>query len=361
MGLLKKNIFSVFSSLIIFIIFFSTCAAENSRERLLVVGVTESPPFSFQEDGRWEGLSLEIWRAVAGKMDARYEIRPYTVNGLLEALRSGEADVGAAALFITARREHFMNFTHSFYLGGLGIATKASHSSMFRMFLNILTRGEFLRVVFTLGIVLLIVGFSVWLAEKKVNPSHFPKNPLRGIGSGFWFSAVTMTTVGYGDKAPVSFVGRVVGLIWMFASIVLISTFTGAVASTLTVSTISPRIKNFDDLYLSRVGAVAGSQATEYLREHGISFKEFPDTLSGLETLKDGAIDGFVNDEVLLRYLVKRNFPGEIIVLERGFETGFYAMGLQKDSPLRDEINLHLLEYVQGPEWPRVLRRYLGN
>ena len=147
----------------------------------------------------------------------------------------------------------------------------------------------------------------------------------------------------------------------MFASIVLISTFTGAVASIAFISTLSPRIKSFEDLYQSRVGAVAGSLAAEYLREHGISFDEFPDTLSGLATLKDGAIDGFVNDEVLLRYLVSKSFPGEIIVLERGFETGFYAMGLQKDSPLRDEINLHLLEYVQGPEWPGVLRRYLGN
>ena len=174
-----------------------------------MVGVTDSPPFSFQEDGLWEGLSLEIWRAVAGKINAGYEIRPYTVNELLEALRAGEADVGAAALFITARREHFMNFTHSFYSGGLGIAAKASHSSMLRIFLNVLTRGEFLSVVSTLGVVLLIVGFLVWLAEKKVNPSHFPKNPLRGIGSGFWFSAVTMTTVGYGDKVPVSFIGRV--------------------------------------------------------------------------------------------------------------------------------------------------------
>ncbi len=81
----------------------------------------------------------------------------------------------------------------------------------------------------------------------------------------------------------------------------------------------------------------------------------------GLESLRDNHIDGFVNDEVPLRYFVRNRFAGDLIVLDRGFETGFYAFGLRKDSPIRDELNLDLLEYVQGSEWKDVLRRYLGQ
>ncbi len=340
---------------------FCPVAHATAAHSVLVVGVTESPPFSFQEGGIWKGISLDIWRDVADKMQLDYEIRPYSVNELLEALRTGEADIGAAALFITVEREHFMNFSHSFYSGGLGIATKTTEMSIWRVFLSVLSGGEFLRVILLLGLVLFVMGFAIWLAEKKINPSQFPKNPLLGIGNGFWFSAVTMTTVGYGDRAPVSFLGKIIGLIWMFSSIVLISTFTGAVASTLTVSTLSPRIESFEDLYKYRVGTVEGSQATEFLRERGVGFIEFPDTVSGLDMLAEGKIDGFVNDEVLLRYLVNQGVSRDITVLERGFETGFYALGLKKDLPLRDEINLHLLEYVQGSEWTTAMRRYFGN
>lgn len=46
-----------------------------------------------------------------------------------------------------------------------------------------------------------------------------------------WWSFVTITTVGYGDKFPVSTEGHVVAVILMMAGIGLFGTFTGFVAS----------------------------------------------------------------------------------------------------------------------------------
>lgn len=44
--------------------------------------------------------------------------------------------------------------------------------------------------------------------------------PIKGLGQAVWWAAVTMTTVGYGDKAPKTLGGRVVAVAWMLASIV---------------------------------------------------------------------------------------------------------------------------------------------
>ncbi|WP_320044731.1 ion channel [uncultured Desulfobacter sp.] len=74
---------------------------------------------------------------------------------------------------------------------------------------------DFLEVIFTLFMLLLLVGFLIWFFEKDKNREQFGGSPFSGIGSGFWWSAVTMTTVGYGDKAPRTVAGRFVGLIWM--------------------------------------------------------------------------------------------------------------------------------------------------
>ncbi|HAO54867.1 MAG TPA: hypothetical protein DCR03_04615, partial [Gammaproteobacteria bacterium] len=81
---------------------------------------------------------------------------------------------------------------------------------------------------------LLIVGFLIWLAERLSVGSDF-RSTTKGIGDGFWWSAVTMTTVGYGDKTPRSLVGRAIALVWMFLSIIAVASLTGTIASSFTI------------------------------------------------------------------------------------------------------------------------------
>ena len=50
---------------------------------------------------------------------------------------------------------------------------------------------------------------------------------LKEIENAFWWTIVTITTVGYGDYAPQSFYGRVLAIFLMLAGIGLVSTVTG--------------------------------------------------------------------------------------------------------------------------------------
>ena len=49
-----------------------------------------------------------------------------------------------------------------------------------------------------------------------------------------------MTTTGYGDKVPVGWRGRTLGLVWMFASIFLIALFSATLASSFVVDASRP-------------------------------------------------------------------------------------------------------------------------
>ena len=49
-----------------------------------------------------------------------------------------------------------------------------------------------------------------------------------------WWTIVTMTTVGYGDFAPISFGGRLLAMIIMFFGIILIAVVTGTISSIIT-------------------------------------------------------------------------------------------------------------------------------
>jgi len=54
---------------------------------------------------------------------------------------------------------------------------------------------------------------------------------LDSLGDAIWWVLVTMTTVGYGDRVPITPGGRVVGITVMFLGVALVSLFTATVSS----------------------------------------------------------------------------------------------------------------------------------
>ena len=72
----------------------------------------------------------------------------------------------------------------------------------------------------------LISGGAILLFERVPGQEGFAS-----LGDGIWWAVVTMTTVGYGDRYPVTTPGRVIGVVLMFSSIVLVSLFTATVSS----------------------------------------------------------------------------------------------------------------------------------
>ena len=54
---------------------------------------------------------------------------------------------------------------------------------------------------------------------------------IRTFGDAFWYSLVTLTTVGYGDLVPVTPLGHMVGMVFLLLSAGIMVTLLGAVVS----------------------------------------------------------------------------------------------------------------------------------
>lgn len=341
---------------------YTSSVAGVTSGKTLIIGTKDAPPFSMKtEDGKWTGISIELWRQIAQDLNLSYEYRETDIQGLIEGVRDGSLDAAVAAMTITPDREQVLDFTHPLHSTGLTIAVKSKTGNPWISVLKGFISSAFLKVLATLALVLLGVGMLAWWFERKKNPQHFGEGPAKGIWSGFWWSAVTMTTVGYGDKAPVTFWGRVVALIWMFAAIIIISSFTASITSSLTVTQLESPIQGPADLPYVRVGTIANTTSAAYLQKSRISFKRYNTPGEGLRAIKEGEIDAFVYDAPILRYLINQEYKGILEVLPRIFLRQDYGFALPSGSPLRESINRILLHKIQEDSWQDTLSKYLGQ
>jgi polar amino acid transport system substrate-binding protein len=328
----------------------------------LIVGTRQAPPFAMkQPDGTWSGISIDLWQAIAAELHLTYTIQELDVPGLLTGVQEGSLDAAVAALTITAPREEVCDFSHPFYTTGLGIAVRrGAHGPWWNGVLRVLS-WELFELLGVLGGLLSMVGLLVWVCERHRNSQQFGTGLSRGLGAGIWWAAVTMTTVGYGDKAPVTVGGRIVAILWMFTAIVMISGFTAAITAALTLTELGLAVRGPEDLSRVRVGTVAGTTSADYLRDQHLVHRTYPTARDGLNALAQGELEAIVYDAPLLRYLAITEFQTTAAVLPVTFDRQDYGIAFPTGSPLREPVNRLMLKKIRQAAWQEVLTRYLGK
>ena len=97
--------------------------------------------------------------------------------------------------------------------------------SRIKNFINLIERvfnSRRLRTILGVLIICLIsFGYIFYLAEPQI----------KTFGDGIWWALVTITTVGYGDIAPLTTLGRLVAGTLMFVGLGLIATVTAIVSA----------------------------------------------------------------------------------------------------------------------------------
>lgn len=342
-------------------------AAEEIEAEVLVrvpphlrIGTKEAPPFAMRgETGAWEGISIELLAALEERLDFTYELVETSLSGLIDGVASGDLDVSIAAISITEAREERVDFSHAYLRDGLGVAVADTRQPGFVTVLNALTSRDFLTTLGLMGGLLFAVGALAWLAERRHNPDQFEPAFRRGLLSGFWWAVVTMTTVGYGDKAPVTTRGRLVGVAWMIAALILTALFTAQLSAALTSDRIASPVSRVEDLTQVRVGHVEGASSAEDLRRLGVRPRGFESVEAGFAAIAEGRIDAFVHDAALMIHLASEDPAVDILPIS--FAPQAYGIALRQGAPYREAVNRALLDVLSSDEWTIIQRLYLGE
>ncbi|MBI4800705.1 MAG: transporter substrate-binding domain-containing protein [Desulfarculus sp.] len=339
-----------------------TASPATPAKPRLVVGTAIVEPFSFKAaDGRWVGITMELWDNMARHLGVEYEVREMTLSDLLHAVEQGQVDLAATALTVTADREKLLDFSQPYFLTGLGIATPAKAGASWLETIDRVLSSRPAEILLVVLACLLAAGLAIWLLERRKNCHQFGGSVWHGVGSGLWWAAQTMTSVGYGDKAPVTFTGRLLAVTWMLISLVLIASFTAVITTSLTVSHLGVTPRDTSELRDLRLGVVKDSASQAYLEGHRLGFTTYPGLDDLLRDLSAGRLDAVVSDRPSLRYLANHQFKGKIEVQRDNFQPGIFAFALPTQSPWRKPVNLALLAKLQEDAWRRILFRYLGD
>ena len=324
----------------------------------LTVGVTDAPPFIIIEDDKISGLTIDLWDNISDSLDVNYHFVETDYENVVTNISEGEINISIAPMAVNSSHAEVAFYSQPFYITTMCVAVENHYESGFVTIVKNLFSITFLK---TIGLLLLInftIGILIWLAERKDNPAFSDK--MNGIIDGFWWSWVTMTTVGYGDKSPQSKNGKMLATIWMLVAILIISGFTATISSELTTKRLQNNVTQLHDLHKMKVGCVEDRNTAIYLDYKHINSKEYPTFEKAIEALEGGEINALVDDGATLNYYFnkrERNVGKKITLIELPNNKEYYCF-MSSDPMLVNRINPYLLSFLESEHWNRLLKRY---
>jgi len=191
----------------------------RSKVERFAFATTPLAPFVVKEGDRLTGFSVDLWKAVALRAGLQFSWKVAATSiELLDAIRSGDADVAIAAIAITPQREQVVDFTHPCLNSGLRIMVHARSDGAFSDSIQAIPG---LAIAKLLGVSILIVFLLanvLWLVERRRNPD-FKGGYFPAIGKALWGTMLIVATGEHGERNAPGALKRVtvVAAFWEFS------------------------------------------------------------------------------------------------------------------------------------------------
>uniref|UniRef100_A0A8C5D9K6 Glutamate receptor n=1 Tax=Gouania willdenowi TaxID=441366 RepID=A0A8C5D9K6_GOUWI len=366
-----------------------TMGMENKT--VIVTTILEAPYVMLKKNSelfvgndRYEGYCVDLAAEIAKHCGIRYQLRivgdgKYGArdaetkiwNGMVGELVYGKADIAVAPLTITLVREEVIDFSKPFMSLGISIMIKKPQKSKPGVFsfLDPLAYEIWMCIVFAyigVSVVLFLVSrFSPyeWTLEEPEDgalPLTTESNNEFGIFNSLWFSLGAFMRQGC-DISPRSLSGRIVGGVWWFFTLIIISSYTANLAAFLTVERMVSPIESAEDLAKQTeiaYGTLDSGSTKEFFRRSKIALFDkmwqymksaepsvfVKKTSEGvLRVRKSKGKYAYLLESTMNEYIEQRK-PCDTMKVGGNLDSKGYGIATPKGSPLRNAVNLAVLK-----------------
>jgi polar amino acid transport system substrate-binding protein len=338
-------------------------AAEASKP--LRVATRIVPPLVISRGETLDGFSIELWDGIAKRIGASttYTVEP-DVTALLGAVREGRADLGIAAISITAERDRDFDFSQPILSAGLQILVRETDGSStqnpVRELLGLLLSPAILVWLGVAALLIIVPAHIVWFFERRhpasplASDAYFP-----GIFHALFWAAGALAT--QADLMPRHWVARLVAVIWMFVGVVFVAFYTAQLTASMTLQQLQGMIRGPDDLPGRSIATTKGSTAAAWLAQHGMKAVEVQKIEDAWSALDNKDVDAIVFDAPVLLYYAQHGGKGKVALVGTPFRKEDYGIILPRDSELRHDINRALLAMREDGSYQTIYDRWFGS
>uniref|UniRef100_A0A5F4VQK8 Glutamate receptor n=1 Tax=Callithrix jacchus TaxID=9483 RepID=A0A5F4VQK8_CALJA len=371
----------------------SNDSASAENRTIVVTTILESPYVMYKKNHeqlegneRYEGYCVDLAYEIAKHVRIKYKLSivgdgkygardPETKiwNGMVGELVYGRADIAVAPLTITLVREEVIDFSKPFMSLGISIMIKKPQKSKPGVFsfLDPLAYEIWMCIVFAyigVSVVLFLVSrFSPyeWHLEDNNEEPRDPQSPPDppnefGIFNSLWFSLGAFMQQGC-DISPRSLSGRIVGGVWWFFTLIIISSYTANLAAFLTVERMVSPIESAEDLAKQTeiaYGTLDSGSTKEFFRRSKIavyekmwSYMKSAEPSVFTKTTADGVARvrkskgkfAFLLESTMNEYIEQRK-PCDTMKVGGNLDSKGYGVATPKGSALRTPVNLAVLK-----------------
>ncbi|KAM8970501.1 glutamate receptor 2 isoform X1 [Antechinus flavipes] len=366
-----------------------TSGLENKT--VVVTTILESPYVMMKKNHemlegneRYEGYCVDLAAEIAKHCgfkykltivgDGKYGARDADTkiwNGMVGELVYGKADIAIAPLTITLVREEVIDFSKPFMSLGISIMIKKPQKSKPGVFsfLDPLAYEIWMCIVFAyigVSVVLFLVSrFSPyeWHTEEFEDGRETQSNESTnefGIFNSLWFSLGAFMQQGC-DISPRSLSGRIVGGVWWFFTLIIISSYTANLAAFLTVERMVSPIESAEDLSKQTeiaYGTLDSGSTKEFFRRSKIAvfdkmwtYMRSAEPSVFVRTTAEGVARvrkskgkyAYLLESTMNEYIEQRK-PCDTMKVGGNLDSKGYGIATPKGSSLRTPVNLAVLK-----------------
>ncbi len=353
---LKRNAFRL---CVLCILVFGLANEVKSKEKILTVDVEITAPCVMHYDSTYTGFDIELWEEIAQELELTFTYNETNLKGIFADLVEGSADVAFSCITVTEERERIVDFSHHYLDSGLHIMVLKKSKFSLTQSVKFFYSPIVVKSLTYIGLFIIICGHVFWWVErghKYISSKYVP-----GIFQAYWYTLVTMTTVGYGDIVPRSWVGRLMAFLVMIIGIGIFGWTIAQLSSAITLQTLHSDITDHWGLRDRLVATVEGTTSVTALEKLGAVVITAKSIDQAYEKLLKKEVNAVVFDSPTILYYARNKGAGKVSVVGPLFDIQYYGFLFPQGSELREPVNRALLKLRTNGIYEKLHSKWFGS